>query len=70
MLIFCIVKKIYRGTPSLWVLEFEPLNGEVVEYTAGDYFFIRFKGADITGEPHPFSTSSARTNNSAIPLNL
>lgn len=55
------VSRIYRGTPSLWVLEFEPVNGKVQEYTAGDYFFIRFKGADITTEAHPFSTSSART---------
>lgn len=55
------VTKIERGTPSLWVLEFEPLQGEIDEYTAGDYFFIRFKDADITGEGHPFSTSSAIT---------
>lgn len=56
------VKKIYRATPTLWVLEFEPLKGQIKNYTAGDYFFIRFKGdADITKEPHPFSTSSAVT---------
>lgn len=56
------VKSIYRGTPTLWVLEFEPVEGKIEEYTAGDYFFIRFKGdADITGEGHPFSTSSAMT---------
>jgi len=56
------VKKIYKGTPSLWVIEFEPVKGQIPEYTAGDYFFIRFKDADITGEGHPFSTSSARTD--------
>lgn len=57
------VSKIYRATPTLWVLEFEPVKGNIKQYTAGDYFFIRFKGdADITGEPHPFSTSSAVTN--------
>jgi len=56
------VTKIYKETPLQWVVEFEPVNGEVVEYTAGDYFFIRFKNADITGEAHPFSASSAKTN--------
>lgn len=55
------VTKIYLATPVLWVLEFEPVNGKIIEYAAGDYFFIRFKGADITGEAHPFSTSSAHT---------
>lgn len=55
------VVDIYKATPSLWVLEFEPVTGTISPYTAGDYFFIRFKGADITGEGHPFSTSSAVT---------
>lgn len=56
------VKSIYKGTPSLWVVEFEPEEGLIQSYTAGDYFFIRFKeGADITKEGHPFSTSSAVT---------
>lgn len=55
------VKSIYKGTPSLWVLEFEPVDGKMIDYTAGDYFFIRFQDADITGEGHPFSTSSALT---------
>ncbi|MDN6161472.1 MAG: hypothetical protein L0I79_01750 [Atopostipes sp.] len=57
------VKKIYKATPSLWVVEFEPVAGRTMEsYRAGDYFFIRFKGdADITKEGHPFSTSSAMT---------
>lgn len=57
------VKSIYKATPSLWVVEFEPVEGRTMEaYRAGDYFFIRFKGdADITKEGHPFSTSSAMT---------
>ena len=55
------VTKIYKATPSLWVLEFEPVKGTMETYNAGDYYFIRFKGADITGEGHPFSTSSAMT---------
>ncbi len=56
------VTKIYRGTPSIWVLEFEPVKGNIPEYNAGEYFWIHFKDADITKEGHPFSTSSARTN--------
>lgn len=57
-----VVKDIYLATPSLWVLEFEPKNGKLKDYTPGDYFFIRFKGgANITKEAHPFSTSSAIT---------
>lgn len=56
------VKSIYKGTPALWVLEFEPVKGKISPYIPGDYFFIRFKGdADITKEAHPFSTSSAIT---------
>jgi len=56
------VSKIYKATPLLWVLEFEPKRGNIVEYSPGDYFFIRFKGsANITKEAHPFSTSSAIT---------
>lgn len=56
------VIEIYKATPSLWVLEFEPVEGTMESYRAGDYFFIRFKGdADITKEGHPFSTSSAMT---------
>lgn len=55
------VSKIYKATPSLWVVEVEPVKGKIDNYTAGDYFFIRFKGADITREGHPFSTSSAIT---------
>ncbi len=53
---------IYRGTPSIWVLEFEPESGKIPEYNAGEYFWIHFKDADISKEGHPFSTSSARTN--------
>ncbi|MGO4936366.1 ferredoxin reductase family protein [Fundicoccus sp. Sow4_H7] len=57
------VSNIYRGTPSLWVIEFEPVSKHILRYTAGDYFFIRFIGdANITKEGHPFSTSSAITS--------
>lgn len=57
------VDKIYRGTPSLFVLEFVPLKGEIPQYNPGEYFWIHFKDADgITKEGHPFSTSSAITN--------
>lgn len=56
------VVEIYKATPSLWVVEFEPVEGTMEAYNAGDYFFIRFKGdADITKEGHPFSTSSSMT---------
>src|SRR5690625_459045 len=58
---------IYRATPTIWTVEFEPVKGTLKEYTPGDYFFIRFKRANITGEGHPFSTSRAitqRYNNS------
>lgn len=57
------VVEIYKATPSLWVLEFAPIDGgKIIDYTAGDYFFIRFIGdVDIGKEGHPFSTSSAIT---------
>ena len=56
------LKSIKQGTPSLWVLEFEPKNGSIKPYVPGDYFFIRFKNTDITTEGHPFSASSAITS--------
>lgn len=56
------VSKIYKATPLLWVIEFEPTNGKLISYNPGDYFFIRFRNAEgITTEPHLFSTSSALT---------
>lgn len=56
------VSKIYKATPLLWIVEFEPIKGNIINYNGGDYFFIRFKGnANITKEAHPFSTSSAIT---------
>lgn len=55
------VSEIYRATPTLWILEFTPNDKKLVNYTPGDYFFIRFKEGNITKEPHPFSTSSAIT---------
>lgn len=56
-----VVKNIYQGATSLWVLEFEPQEGSIKSYVPGDYFFIRFKNAEITTEGHPFSASSAIT---------
>lgn len=56
------VTKLERGTPSLWIMEFEPVNEKLKGYNPGDYFFIRFKGdVEIGKEAHPFSTSSAVT---------
>lgn len=54
--------KHYRGTPSIWVLEFEPEKGNIPEYNPGEYYWIKFRDGDISKEPHPFSTSSAITN--------
>lgn len=55
--------KIYKGTPSLYVLEFEPKEGQIPEYNPGEYFWIYFKDANgITKEGHPFSTSSSITD--------
>lgn len=57
-----VVSKIYKATPSLWVLEFRPQQGQIPAYNPGDYFFIHFTKAEgITKEGHPFSTSSAIT---------
>ncbi|MBZ6526162.1 hypothetical protein HYQ40_00135 [Aerococcaceae bacterium DSM 111021] len=58
-----VLKNIKQGTPSLWVLEFEPKKGSIKSYVPGDYFFIRFQNSDITTEGHPFSASSAITSN-------
>lgn len=55
------VSKIHKATPTLWIIEFEPKNGNLRHYNPGDYFFIRFQSGDITKEAHPFSASSAIT---------
>lgn len=56
------VTSIERGTPSIWVLEFEPVDGKIPEYNPGEYYWIYFNEGDISREGHPFSTSSAITN--------
>lgn len=56
------VKSIERGTPTIWVIEFEPVDGEIPDYNPGEYFWIHFNEGDISREGHPFSTSSAITN--------
>lgn len=61
------VVKHYRGTPTIWVIEAEPIKGKIPEYNPGEYYWIHFKDGDISKEGHPFSTSSAittRYNNS------
>lgn len=61
------VKSIYRGTPSIWVIEFEPVKGNIPQFNPGEYYWIYFDEGKITREGHPFSTSSAitkRYNNS------
>lgn len=55
------VTKIYRGTPSIWVIEFEPVKGNIPDYNPGEYYWIYFDEGDITREGHPFSTSSSIT---------
>lgn len=55
------VVKIERGTPTIWTIEFEPVEGTIPHYNAGEYYWIYFRDGDISREGHPFSTSSAIT---------
>lgn len=48
-------------SPTLSVIEVTPTTGEIPDYTAGDYFFIRLHDHKFITEGHPFSASSART---------
>lgn len=57
------VTKLYRGTPTIWVLEVTPVKGQIPQFHGGEYFWIYFRdGANISKEGHPFSTSSAITD--------
>ena len=65
------VTKIYKATPALWVLEFEPVKGTVMTYTAGDYFFIRFnREAEITEKDIHSQHPVRLLDDIVIPLNL
>ena len=56
------VKSIYRGTPTIWTMELEPVEGKIPTYNPGEYYWIYFEDGDISREGHPFSTSSSITN--------
>lgn len=56
------VKSIERGTPTIWTIEFEPVDGKIPTYNPGEYYWIYFEDGDISREGHPFSTSSSITN--------
>jgi len=44
-------------------IEMRPTKGQRLDYIAGQYAFFRFVDSKVTGEPHPFSFSSAPRNN-------
>lgn len=54
------IKVIEKVRHDVWRIVFEPVNqNKKIDYKPGDYFFIRLKNNQITGEPHPFSTTSS-----------
>lgn len=61
------VAKITMPTPDIYEVSLRPVEGEMIEYEAGQYGFFRFVESDVTSEAHPFSFSSApeHTQNTA-----
>lgn len=48
-----------KPTPKIHEIVLKPEDGDVLDYTAGQYGFFRFVDSDVTSEAHPFSFSSA-----------
>lgn len=46
-------------TPNIREIKMKPVNGNRMDYNAGQYGFFRFVNSKVTSEPHPFSLSSA-----------
>lgn len=46
-------------TPNIREIKMKPVNGNRMDYNAGQYGFFRFVNSEVTSEPHPFSLSSA-----------
>lgn len=61
--ILCLPKyeviRIDKPTSKVHEIEMRPTKGQRLEYIAGQYAFFRFVDSKVTGEPHPFSFSSA-----------
>lgn len=53
------ILEINMPTPDIREFILKPVNGERITYKAGQYGFFRFVDSKVTGEPHPFSFSSA-----------
>lgn len=51
--------EINMPTPDIREIVMKPVNGNRMDYTAGQYGFFRFVDSKVTSEAHPFSFSSA-----------
>ena len=57
------VSSLTKPTSNIHQVEMQPADGEMMDYRPGQYGFFRFVDSEVTGEPHPFSISSARSAN-------
>lgn len=53
------VADITMPTPDIYEVSLRPVEGDMIDYEAGQYGFFRFVDSEVTSEAHPFSFSSA-----------
>ena len=53
------VASITNPTPDIYEVSLRPIQGEMMDYEAGQYGFFRFVESEVISEAHPFSFSSA-----------
>lgn len=55
------LKRVTQLTPTIYELDFQPMDRELMKYQPGQYVFVRFVDSAMPRESHPFSISSAPT---------
>lgn len=56
------ITSLKKPTPDIHQVGLKPVNGNMLDYNAGQYGFFRFVDSKVTSEAHPFSFSSAQTD--------
>lgn len=54
-----ILRNCIKHNSKVYELEFEPQNGKIMEYTEGQFVFVKFVNSELPPESHPFSLVSA-----------
>jgi len=65
-----IVTDVKSETPTMWTITLKPSKGEVFQYKAGQFGFLRIVGDSISSEMHPFSISSEPMNKEFVTVTI